>query len=169
MKSRTMKTRILLAFCHAVAGASLLTCPTPSRAAQRIAGPELDGAQVRLEPRKSTPTSPSSPAGSAPLKAPPGSKGPRYDSLQLKGLAGAAGARFALINNQSFRSNDSAQVIVGDKHVLVQCLAIREKSVLVKVSGEPGPRELKLASLAPIPAFGTNAPPKNRATTPRKP
>lgn len=156
--SRVTARARALTFTLAVVAAAVasLAAPTTAHAAQRLAGNELDGKQVRVEPSRSGSRSSSSKAGSTPyVWAPPGAKPVRYDSLQLKGLSGPPNARFALINNQSFRSNDSAHVIVGDGRVQVQCLAIREKSALVKVEGESEPRELILPSQAPIPIAAT--------------
>ncbi len=148
-----MKRTSYLALCSlATIGGLLCTAPLV-QAGDRLAGNELDGVEVRIEPRR-----PSTPSGgtssAAPVTwAPPGAKPVRYDSLQLKGLSGSSAARLALINNQTFRTNESALVTLGDKRVRVECLAIRDRSVLIRVAGEAQPRELKLLSQAPIPAL----------------
>lgn len=149
-------------------GVAVFGLAMASPGAQRLAGPELDGVAVRLEPRRSTPAPPTRTPGAAPAPhawPPPPAKTPRYDSLQLRGLSGPPTGRLALINNQTLRSNETAQVSIADKKVEVQCLAIRDKSVLVRVAGETSPRELKLISQAPIPiaAFPpSSAPAKGR-------
>ncbi len=150
-----MKRFPRFAVCHlAILGGLMFVAPL-AKAADKLAGNELDGVEVRIEPKRAAAPSSGGTSASAPVTwAPPGAKPVRYDSLQLKGLSGSSGARFALINNQSFRTNESALVTLGDKRVRVECLAIRDKSVLVQVAGEAQPRELKLLSQAPIPVLG---------------
>ena len=167
---------------------ALVNAPIGSFAAQRIAGPEIDGVPVRVPAAptrstpviggRSTPIVPGVPAASAPRPTPPlpspvawpppAAKSIRYDSLQLRGLSGSPSARFALINNESFRSNDTALVSVGEQRVQVRCLSIGEKSVLVQVNGEPAPRELTLLSHAPIPIAAAAKPAPTPAPSPAK-
>jgi hypothetical protein len=54
----------------------------------------------------------------------------------LKGISGAVGHRFALINNATFEPMQRAKVRVGQTNVSVVCLEIREKSVTIQVNGE---------------------------------
>ena len=91
---------------------------------------------------------------------PPGPKGPapspeslwagitappkRYDDLKLTGLSGPATRRFAIINNQTFASGETARVKLKDGEVKVVCKEIRAKSVLVQMEGVAEARELFL-------------------------
>ena len=64
--------------------------------------------------------------------------------LTLKGLAGRAQNRFALINNVTLRAGEEERVRVGASNVVVRCLAIGENSARIHVQGESSPRELCL-------------------------
>jgi len=66
--------------------------------------------------------------------------------LKLQGISGNAARRLAIINNHTFQKGEQAQVKAGDQTVTLNCLEIREKSVVVAVSGLAGTRELKLST-----------------------
>ncbi|MEP6663003.1 MAG: hypothetical protein ABJC04_04995 [Verrucomicrobiota bacterium] len=66
--------------------------------------------------------------------------------LALKGISGAVGRRFALINNQTLAVGETASVRVINGQVRVRCLEIRENSVIVSVEGDSERKELRLRS-----------------------
>jgi hypothetical protein len=66
------------------------------------------------------------------------------DHLTLKGISGNAKRRFALINDCTLQTNETAKVRVGSSNVVLQCLQIRPNSVLVQVRGEEKAKELFL-------------------------
>jgi hypothetical protein len=74
----------------------------------------------------------------APSQMPP----PR--SLKLGLLSGVGTHRIATINGEPFAQGESHTVTTGSTKVTVRCTAIRERSVVVAVSGESEPRELKI-------------------------
>ena len=53
--------------------------------------------------------------------------------LTLKGISGAPGHRFALINDRTLEKNEEGKVRVGKTNVVVRCLDISDHSL-------PGPR-----------------------------
>lgn len=63
--------------------------------------------------------------------------------LHLNGISGKPDDRLALINNRTFGVGDKITLKLGEKSVRVQCLEIREASVIVSVEGVTGTRELK--------------------------
>ncbi len=67
---------------------------------------------------------------------------PVPDRLMLKGVAGPADRRLALINDQSLAPGESGRVRVGRTNVVVRCLEIRERSAWIQVAGEAAPREI---------------------------
>lgn len=77
--------------------------------------------------------------GGAPLQPPP-----KYTDLVLKGISGTQKRRFALINNQTFMEGESAAVKFGDGRLKVQCLEIKEDSVIVEVGQSKERREIFL-------------------------
>ncbi len=72
---------------------------------------------------------------------------PAYTNLTVKSIAGPPTRRFALINNTTMAPGDSASLKVGTNRVLVQCVEIREKSVVVRVDRDPATRELVLSDI----------------------
>jgi hypothetical protein len=66
------------------------------------------------------------------------------DTLTLKGISGTRNRRFALVNNQTLALHEKAKVRVGQTNVMVQCLEIRDHSVLLQVKGDSQPIELRL-------------------------
>jgi hypothetical protein len=57
------------------------------------------------------------------------------DTLQLKGISGRAPRRFALINDQTFSSDEKGRVRVGSSNVSLRCLEILDRSVIVQING----------------------------------
>ena len=109
-----------------------------TRAISAAADPALANAgAVRPVPKVPEPELPL--YGGAPA-APPA----RHTDLVLKGISGTKARRFALLNNQTFATGDTAVVKLEDKSVKVRCLEIRERSVVVVVDGQEEPRVLAL-------------------------
>ncbi|MBI3878747.1 MAG: protein DA1 [Verrucomicrobia bacterium] len=74
-----------------------------------------------------------------PLSAPAVASAP--DTLLLRGILGTAkGGRVALVNDGTFAPGDKLKVRLGEGKVAVECLEIREQSVLLAV-GESGERQ----------------------------
>ena len=72
-------------------------------------------------------------------------RAPKADEeLKLKGIAGTAKRRMALINTETLAVGDDARVPLGDKTVRVHCLEIKETSVIIRVDYEENTRELHL-------------------------
>jgi hypothetical protein len=65
-------------------------------------------------------------------------------NLQLKGISGPPNNRIAIINNQSFKPGEEADVISGNNRIHVRCIEIRAESALIEAGGQQ--RELKLRS-----------------------
>lgn len=65
-------------------------------------------------------------------------------SLVLKALSGSAGQRLALINNRTLEVGETAEVTAGGHKIKIQCVDIRESSVLVKLEGQGDPIEIHL-------------------------
>lgn len=66
------------------------------------------------------------------------------DKIVLKGISGDVGHRMAVINNKTVEVGETAEIKVGEKPVKVHCVKISEKSVLVRVEGLEGEKELHL-------------------------
>lgn len=64
--------------------------------------------------------------------------------IRLSGISVAAGHRFAIINTKTFAPNDRITLKIGEREVPVQCLEIRESSVVIAIEGVDGTSELKL-------------------------
>ena len=64
--------------------------------------------------------------------------------IKLGSISGTPDRRFALISNQTFAAGDQAIVKIGEKRVMVHCLAINDSSVMVSIEGIDGTHELKL-------------------------
>ena len=78
-----------------------------------------------------------------PFNAAPTAPPHRFNDVSLKGISSLNSNRLAVINNKSLSEGESALVKVGDAHVKVKCIEIREASVLVSVDGAE-PRELRM-------------------------
>jgi len=68
------------------------------------------------------------------------------DKLILKGISTARGRPLALINNQSLAPGESARVRIGTTNVLVQCVAIGQASVTLRLVDSGKQLELSLPS-----------------------
>ena len=64
--------------------------------------------------------------------------------IKLSGLGGRKNRPLAIINNQIFAAGDSNVLEVAGNAVTVQCLQIRDKSVVVRIEGVDEARELTL-------------------------
>ena len=69
---------------------------------------------------------------------------PVYSNLILKAISGPVSRRFALINSETLSAGDSTRLKLGDRKLQLRCVEVREKSVVVRLEGESGSRELKL-------------------------
>lgn len=65
-------------------------------------------------------------------------------TLVLKGISGTPQERFALINNATFETMEKGRVRVGETNILIQCLEIRDNSVVIQVDGSNEKKELFL-------------------------
>lgn len=99
-------------------------------------------ASTKAETSKTT-AAPLAPAATAPV--PPASP---QEHLQLRGLAGPLDRRIALIhtgvNTHTFKLGQVQQVTTPAGELKVECLEIRDRSVLVKVGNGAEPHELCL-------------------------
>jgi len=64
--------------------------------------------------------------------------------LVLKNVCGTAARRFAIINDRTFGTMDTAKVRLATGNVLVRCLEIRTNSVLIQIEGTGDKKELFL-------------------------
>ena len=67
---------------------------------------------------------------------------PHLADLTLKGVSGAIGRRFAIINNQTFAVGEEHDLLLQGVKVRVRCLEIGERAATILAGGER--RELKL-------------------------
>ncbi len=65
------------------------------------------------------------------------------NTIVLKGLSGTAQKRLAMINNYTMAAGEEAEIRAGGQIFRVQCVEIRERSVMLSVNGME-PKELKL-------------------------
>lgn len=73
---------------------------------------------------------------------------PTFTNLVVKSISGPAGRRFALINRETMTTGDVAWFGLSETNrIQVKCLEVRERSVLVRVHGEPNDRELVLSDI----------------------
>ena len=80
--------------------------------------------------------------GGAPPAAPQ-----RFNDIVLKSISGTKDRRFAMLNNTTFAVGETARIKLQDRTVKVQCVEIRDRSVIVAVEGQPGQREIKLNTI----------------------
>jgi hypothetical protein len=64
----------------------------------------------------------------------------------LKGFSGPLNQRLAIINNRTLAAGEDAEVTTVAGKIKIQCLAIKENSVLIRVEKQPDPIELRLRS-----------------------
>ena len=83
--------------------------------------------------------------GSGPIWPPPTAQLTRVpDRLELRGISGPAGHRYALVNNCTVMAGDDATIRVGSSNVNARCLEVRPQSVVLHVEGAWRPIELFL-------------------------
>jgi len=75
---------------------------------------------------------------------PPDAKPVQYSGLKLKNIAKRGQQRFALINDQTLMTGETAKVRSNGTRLRIKLVEIREDSVDVLVEGEQQPRLLKL-------------------------
>jgi hypothetical protein len=63
--------------------------------------------------------------------------------VKLGMISGVAPHRIATINGQPFGEGESHALTIGTSKVVVQCTEIHEESVVLTLSGDPQPHELK--------------------------
>ena len=67
------------------------------------------------------------------------------NQIKLTGLSGSVDHRLALINDKTFSTGEENDLKLKGRTVHVQCLEIREQSVLVKIQDLPSPYELTMS------------------------
>jgi hypothetical protein len=72
------------------------------------------------------------------------SAGPSYRSLKLGMISGVGSNRIATINGQPFAEGESHMLTIASTKRVVQCTEIRTQSVVLTLSGDSQPRELKI-------------------------
>jgi hypothetical protein len=68
----------------------------------------------------------------------------RIEQLSLKGITGLGTQRLALINNRPFASGESGSVRIPGGQMLIRVLELGERSVKVRIEGDPKTHEIKL-------------------------
>jgi len=66
------------------------------------------------------------------------------DTLVLRGISNSGKNRFALINDRTLATGESAKVRIGSSNVMVHCIEIRDASVLLQVGEAKARLELSL-------------------------
>ena len=69
------------------------------------------------------------------------------NQIKLSGLSGPAGHRLAVINDETFSTGEENDLKLKGKTVHVQCLEIRDQSVLVQIQDLPSPCELTFSGI----------------------
>jgi thioredoxin-related protein len=67
-----------------------------------------------------------------------------WSGLELKGIAGPANARLAMINNQTLGAGETGKVKLGDSVVKVKCLEVHDDRAVVMIEGSNQRRELRM-------------------------
>jgi uncharacterized membrane protein required for colicin V production len=67
-----------------------------------------------------------------------------YHDITLKGISGRGDRLFALINGQTFQAGESNMVKYEERKIGLECVKIRENSVLVRFEAVPEPVELTI-------------------------
>lgn len=65
--------------------------------------------------------------------------------IKLSGLSGSSDHRLAVINAKTFSAGEDNDLKLKGRTIHVQCLEIREESVLVQIQGLPSPYELTIS------------------------
>jgi hypothetical protein len=87
---------------------------------------------------------------------------PVPDRLELRGISGLSGRRYALVNNCTVAAGDDATIRVGNSNVNARCLDVRAQSVVLHVEGQRRPIELFLRAKPPGLAGDPPGPPSGR-------
>jgi len=98
------------------------------------------------KPTQAVPAKPGAAGTSTNFQVPPR---PSYNTLKVAMISGAPQHRMATINGETFIEGETHRLSVGTNRITLQCLEIREESVLAKVAGESRARELKLGPAFP--------------------
>jgi hypothetical protein len=104
--------------------------------ASRLDADDPDG--VRLV---RTTVAPSAPPPVNTTRLPPA---PLPEKLALKGISGAPGRRFAIINDRTFGVMDLARMRLAKTNLLIRCVEIRTNSVVIRIEGTGESQELFL-------------------------
>jgi hypothetical protein len=82
----------------------------------------------------------------APLTWPPPAPTPTLvpDELLLRGISGKRAHRFVLINDCTLATDEVGRVRVGTSNVVVRCVAIKDRSAVIKIQGRSDYQELFL-------------------------
>jgi len=75
---------------------------------------------------------------------PPAPPPPPPEKLTLKGISGAPGRRFAIINDRTFGVMDLARMRLAKSNLLIRCLEIRTNSVVIRMEDTGRTQELRL-------------------------
>lgn len=73
-----------------------------------------------------------------------------YQSLKLGMISGMGSNRIATINGQPFAQGESHALTIDSTKRVVHCTAIRDQSVLLTISGDSQPHELKIGEPLPL-------------------
>jgi membrane-bound inhibitor of C-type lysozyme len=65
-------------------------------------------------------------------------------------ISGAPGHRVATINGEPFSEGETHKLTCGQRKLTIQCVEIRDQSVVAKVQGEMHLRQLKVGQLVPL-------------------
>lgn len=85
------------------------------------------------------------PVSITPVTRPAAPPAPLPERLTLKGISGAQGRRFAIINDRTFGVMDLARMRLAQTNLLIRCLEIRTNSVVIRIEGTGEKQELFLA------------------------
>jgi hypothetical protein len=69
-------------------------------------------------------------------------------SFNLKGLSGSSGHRLALINNRTVAAGEDAEITTTSGKIKIQCLEIKESSVIIRAESQTDPLEVFLRKTA---------------------
>lgn len=68
------------------------------------------------------------------------------DQLRLRGITGTPSNRLVLINSTTLAEGESAALKVANRTLVVECLEVTDASVIIRIEGVEGSRELRLGS-----------------------
>jgi hypothetical protein len=104
------------------------------------------GTKPDVSARQSYPSA--QPSLSQPSSYPAASPSPQ--SLKLGMISGVGPHRIASINGQPFALGETHKLSIGLATRMVQCAEIRDQSVIIKLSGDSHPHELKIGEPLPL-------------------